>query len=103
VLTYGGARHGLIECSFVDDEQQFLAFHGSSGRLVLDTQAFTGGDDDASFVVDDAARTVRSDDPYQRMVETFASAVLGLAEWPRPAERSIEMLELIERIREATR
>jgi xylose dehydrogenase (NAD/NADP) len=37
-------------------------------------------------------------DPYQGMVEAFADAVLGVAEWPRPVERSIELLELLERI-----
>ncbi len=103
ILTFAGARHGLIECSFVDDEQQSLAFHGSTGRLVLENQAFTGGDDDARFRLDAASDTVRSNDPYLRMVEAFADAVLGITEWPRPVERSIEMLELIERIREATR
>lgn len=102
VLTYSDDRHGLIECSFIDDEQQFLAFHGSTGRLVLDNQAFTGGDDDAGVLVDDDPRTVRSHDPYQRMIEAFADAVLGRSEWLRPPQRSIEMLHLIERIREAT-
>jgi xylose dehydrogenase (NAD/NADP) len=42
--------------------------------------------------------TVEPGDPYQGMVEAFANAVLGIAEWPRPAERSIELLELLERI-----
>lgn len=102
VLSYDGERHGLIECSFVDDEQQFLAFHGSTGRLVLNNQAFTGGDDDAALLDNDAPRTVGSHDPYERMIEAFSDAVLGRAEWPRPPERSIEMLHLIERIREAT-
>lgn len=102
VLSYNGGRHGLIECSFVDDEQQFLAFHGSTGRLVLDNQAFTGGDDDAALVINNARHTVGSHDPYQAMIEAFSNAVLGRAEWPRPPERSIEILHLIERIREAT-
>lgn len=102
VLTFSGPRHGSVECSFIDDEQQFLAFHGSTGRLVLDNQAFTGGDDDARVLIDSASSTTRSNDPYLRMIETFAGALLGTAEWPRPIRRSVEMLELIERIREAT-
>ncbi len=32
------------------------------------------------------------------MIEAFADAVRGAAEWPRPVERSIELLELLERI-----
>ena len=36
--------------------------------------------------------------PYQGMIEAFANAVQGVTEWPRPVERSIELLELLERI-----
>lgn len=89
VLTWPGRRHGAIHCSFVDDEEQSLSITGSRARLVLDNQAFTGGDE--------------GDDPYLTMVATFADAVRGRAEWPRPIERSVEMLELIERVREAAR
>ena len=42
--------------------------------------------------------SVQPGDPYQAMIEAFASAVLGVAEWPRPIERSIELLELLDRI-----
>ena len=42
--------------------------------------------------------SVEPGDPYQGMVEAFADAVLGVAEWPRPVERSIELLGLLERI-----
>ena len=45
---------------------------------------------------------VEPGDPYQAMIEAFASAVRGSTEWPRPVERSIELLKLIERIRDAT-
>jgi len=42
--------------------------------------------------------SVEVGDPYQSMIEAFANAVLGKLEWPRPVERSIEMLGLLERI-----
>lgn len=90
VLTWPGRRHGAIQCSFVDEEEQSLSISGSAARLVLDNQAFTGGDDP-------------SDNPYAGMIDAFAAAVAGDAEWPRPVERSIEMLELIERIRTSAR
>jgi hypothetical protein len=32
------------------------------------------------------------------MIEAFADAVRGVAEWPRPVERSIELLGLLDRI-----
>lgn len=88
VLTWPGRRHASIHCSFVDDEQQSLTIRGTNATVKLDNQAYTGGDDD---------------DPYLGMVDAFADAVRGRAEWPRPVERSIEMLELIGRIRGATR
>ena len=42
--------------------------------------------------------TVPPGDPYRGMIEAFANAVRGVAEWPRPVERSIELLELLDRI-----
>ncbi len=42
--------------------------------------------------------SVAPGNPYQAMIEAFADAVRGTAEWPRPVERSIELLELLDRI-----
>jgi xylose dehydrogenase (NAD/NADP) len=42
--------------------------------------------------------TVPPGDPYRGMIEAFANAVRGVAEWPRPVERSIELLQLLDRI-----
>jgi D-xylose 1-dehydrogenase (NADP+, D-xylono-1,5-lactone-forming) len=57
-----------------------------------------GGDDKYLMSAD---YIVEPGDPYRAMVEAFAKAVRNDAEWPRPVERSIELLELIDRIREA--
>ncbi len=42
--------------------------------------------------------SVEPGDPYQGMIEAFADAALGVAKWPRPIERSIELLGLLEHI-----
>lgn len=123
MLEWPGERRGFITCSFVDDEFQQLAISGTHGTLAIATEAFTGGPRDAEYVhstqppielpagapapviAPDAVRTVevQANDSYQSMIETFADAVRGTAEWPRDIERSIEMLTLIEHIKEAAR
>ena len=45
--------------------------------------------------------SVEPDDPYRRMIDAFAAAVRGTRPWPRPVESSIELLELLNKIREA--
>jgi predicted dehydrogenase len=47
-----------------------------------------------------SVRVHDANDPYRTMIEAFADAVTGGPEWPHPVERSIEMLSLIERIRD---
>ena len=130
VLDWPGDRHGFVTCSFVDDEFQQLAIGGTRGSLAIPTEAFTGGMDEPAYVhsaqpsIDlpagvplsaddpdappppanpDAWHTIHVDanDSYRSMIEAFAAAVRGVAEWPRPVERSIEMLALVERIKEA--
>ena len=45
-------------------------------------------------------RTVSGEggDPYQAMVEAFGRAVRGLETWLRPADESVLLLELLDRI-----
>jgi len=123
-LVWSGGRQAQIVCSFVDDEHQQASFHSSDGMLMLERAAFTSGDELDHVIV----RTTRAHhpptvdlpahcepsslgdgstveqfsippgDPYQRMIEAFADAVRGRLEWPRPVERSIELLEVLERI-----
>lgn len=122
VLEWPDGRRGTISCSFVDDEFQHLAIDGTAGRLAIDTEAFTGGEGDTAYVHDThppshlAAApsplatpprvvTIESggNDSYRSMIDSFARAIRGEVEWPRPVERSIEMLALIERIKEVAR
>ena len=106
-LRWSDGRGASIRCSFIEDEAQYARFLGLGGRLSLDHAAFTSGHElDNQIVIDDGDPDaepliveVAPGNPYRKMVEAFAAAVLGEAEWPRPVERSIELLELLERIR----
>jgi len=108
-LAWADGRRAAIACSFIDDEAQTLTMTGADGIISVDREAFTGGADQPTFDVDVAGRPSQSitlseaNDPYRSMVEAFARAVRGEGEWPRPVERSIEMLQLIERIKDAAR
>jgi predicted dehydrogenase len=123
-LAWPGNRHLRILCSFVDEEHQQASFHSRDGMLMLERAAFTSGDDLDHVIVrridspepppvDLPAHAEQSQiegwgvvdqfsvepgDPYRAMIEAFAHAVRGTAEWPRPVERSIEVLELLQRI-----
>lgn len=106
----GGPRIANIRCSFVEDEVQCAEFVGSSGRLILTDAAFTSGHERDHLIGrthTDTPQPVSEDlevdpgDPYRGMIETFADAVDGVREWPRPPERSIELIHLLERIRDA--
>ncbi|MFK8026252.1 MAG: Gfo/Idh/MocA family protein [Ilumatobacter sp.] len=105
-LSWNDGRRATVTCSFVDDEAQILSVSGTAGTLSVRSEAFTGGADqrELDLEVDHVKKVVSiadANDPYRAMIEAFADAVTGAAEWPRPPERSIEMLELIERIRDA--
>ena len=106
-LVWADGRSASIHCSFVDDEAQILRVCGSAGHHVIAHEAFTGGVDADSFEQTlDEGETHRiavadPNDPYQSMVEEFADAVRGETQWPRPVERTIELLALIERVTRA--
>jgi xylose dehydrogenase (NAD/NADP) len=106
-LTWSDGRSASIRCSFVDAEAQTLDMFGSDGSIHIGSEAFTGAADDDTYRQKIGERShdvhVDANDSYRSMIEAFASAVRGEAEWPRPIERSIEMLTLIERIQEAAR
>lgn len=110
-LTWADGASASIRCSFVDDEAQTLHITGMGGMLDIVNEAFTGGVGADSYehigdVEDGHGHTVTladPNDPYQSMIEAFADAVRDEREWPRPVERSIEMLTLIEHIKEAAR
>jgi len=104
-LMWSGGQTARITCSFVDDEAQRLELVGSTGSLVLDGDAHTGGSAAIEIEHHTLAGTdmirVEPNDPYQAMVEAFASSLHGEAQWPRPVSDCIDLLELVERIRKA--
>jgi predicted dehydrogenase len=107
-VWWAGDRRATARCSFVEAEVQRLEYRGERGTIVLATDAHTGGA--AAEVIevvasDGAVSHVRvgAADPYQRMVEAFADAVRGRAEWPRPVERSVRMMRLLDSLLEAAR
>ena len=92
-----------LRCSFIDDEAQTLTIRGTLGTLELASEAHTGGVRAEVILHDHADGTdvirVVPTDPYQTMIETYARAVRGAREWPRPVERSLEMIRLLDRIK----
>jgi xylose dehydrogenase (NAD/NADP) len=106
-LTWAEGRSASIHCSFIDEETQTLQVSGVDGSMYISSEAFTGAaaDDTYRQTIGERMQDVHVDanDSYQSMIEAFASAVRDEREWPRPVERSIEMLTLIERIKEAAR
>lgn len=106
-LRWPGGRLARARCSFVDAEQQLLELVGTAGVLALDGDAHTGGRHATTIRHVDGAGvhhiSVEPDDPYRRMIDAFAEAVRGTQRWPRPVALSIEMLDLLTRIRDAAR
>lgn len=107
-LTWPSGQVARARVSFVQTEQQRLEIVGTTGRIVLDGDAHTGGpnakrirveSDPATSAAPEHSIDVEPGDPYLGMIDAFAAAVRGSQRWPRPVERSIDMLELLSQIR----
>ncbi|MDA3031434.1 MAG: Gfo/Idh/MocA family oxidoreductase [Actinomycetota bacterium] len=103
-LTWPGGQVARARVSFVDPQQQRLEIVGVTGRIVLDGDAHTGGLNAKVIRVESETSSehsieVEPGDPYLGMIDAFAAAVRGTQRWPRPVERSIDMLELLSQIR----
>ncbi len=106
-LVWEEARTATVRCSFVEPERQLLRIEGDQGTLEINGDAHTGGADpsEISLVNNQGVSrtlTIQTNNPYGEMLEAFADAVRGIREWPRPIERSVEMLHLIDQIRAET-
>lgn len=72
-LVWSDGRTADVRCSFVDDEAQRFEMVGSAGRIVVDGDAYTGGDS-GDFVLDvDAAEQL---DPVRCGDRSLAVPVL---------------------------
>ena len=80
-LDWADGRTASAICSFVDDEQQSLTITGDGGTIELTDEPHTGGD------------------PYRPMIAAFVAALRGTTPWPRPRQQTIELIELIDRVR----
>ncbi|MEM9745235.1 MAG: Gfo/Idh/MocA family oxidoreductase [Actinomycetota bacterium] len=123
-LSWDDGRTADVVCSFVDDESQRFELVGESGRIVVDGDAYTGGPSGVfEIAVDDPAQLeavpdrddveaveqltdrhwrldAGANDPYLAMVDAFGAAVSGTAEWPRPIDDAINLLDLLDHIAE---
>ncbi len=102
-LEWEGGRRCTIRCSFVAEEAQTISIRGSQGALELTSDAHTGGGGAETILHRHVAGSdminVIPSDPYQAMIEIYAEAIRGVREWPRPIERSLEMIRLLDRIK----
>ena len=104
-LNWGDRRTATIRCSFAEEEQQSLRISGAKSSLVIDGDVHTGGADPSLIRLipaDGSPPTITAstvNNPYVAMLEAFADAVRGLAEWPRPLAESTAMLGLLDNIR----
>ncbi len=111
-LAWDERRVAVGRCSFIEPEQQSIVIDCERGVIHSVNQAHTGGDRAVSFgwsgITTDRTEEqhtveIPNNDPYRTMIERFCNAVRGQREWPRPIPRTIEMMELIDRIRGAHR
>lgn len=107
-LTWPTGQVARARVSFVDTEQQRLEIVGATGRIILDGDAHTGGRNAKRIRIEsdtepECSIDVEPGDPYLGMIDTFAAAVRGTHRWPRPVDRSIDMLELFSQIRTSAR
>jgi len=103
---WGGGRTASALVSFELPERQNLEIVGTSGRVVVDGPAFTGGAAASSFErydVDGSLTVVVApgNDPYLAMVDAFARAVRGGASWPRPIGDVVALATLLDRLASA--
>ena len=104
-LEWVDGRQARIRCSFVDPEEQRIEIVGTEGAIVVGNEAHTGGGDSFEIIRPDGRidRTqVAPGNPYLGMVEAFAATVRDEQPWPRPTTDTIELMTLVDHIRQAT-
>ena len=83
-------------CSFEMTERQLLEIRGTAGTISV-PHAYTPSIEDDHYTVEhaDGSRdriVTGGADPYRHMLETFASACRGQAEWPRGQAATLAMV-----------
>jgi len=104
-LDFGDGFTAAIECSFEAPERQGLEVVGTEAAVSME-RAFTPGPGDTGFTLrarDGSSRLVEcgGGDPYRGMVDHMAAVVRGGSALRRPPAASVELLQLVERLRAA--
>ena len=105
---WGDGRTASALMSFELPERQLLELAGTDGRLRVDDRAFTGGAGATALELvrpDGSVEALATpeDDPYERMVSAFASAVRGVEPWPRQAAEVVALSRLLDRVAASSR
>ena len=105
---WDASRTASILVSFELPECQRLEVVGTSGRMVAEGSAFTGGPLATSYAFeasngDTSPVPVVGNDPYLHMLDAFADAVRSRRPWPRSPAETVAMACLLDRVRQAGR
>jgi len=104
-LDFGQGFSATVAASFEAPERQHLELAGTTATALVDGPFAAGAPGHRGQVLHDDGRVEDlagpDDDPYRRMVEHFDDVVRGRAEPVRPASKSVELLGLVDRLREA--
>ena len=104
-LDFGAGATGVFTASFEAPERQHLELTGTSATVLVDDAfaAGAGGQRGRLLHADGRIEELAGadDDPYRRMVEHFDGVVRGQVEAIRPPSASVELLGVVDRLREA--
>ena len=105
-LDFGTGFTATVACSIETAQHQSLEVHGTEGSIFVE-RAFTPGADDTGF---DLARNgtlerleIPGADPYRGMVDHVAAVLRDSADLRHPPARSVEVLVLVDRLRDAAK
>jgi predicted dehydrogenase len=91
--------------SFQAPERQHLELVGTAATAVVDDAFAAGAAGQRGRVLHEDGRVEElagpEEDPYRRMVEHFDAVVRGGADLLRPPSASVELLSVLDRLREA--
>jgi len=104
-LDFGHGFTASFATSFEAPERQQMELVGTVATALIDDAFAAGPQGQHGTLVDNdggvKALAGPDDDPYRLMVEHFAEVVRGRATSLRPPSKSVELLGLLDRLREA--
>jgi len=104
-LDFGQGFTACFAASFEAPERQHLELVGTRATALVDGAFAAGAPGHRGQVLDDNGRVEDlagpDDDPYRRMVEHFDAVVRSRVDPVRPPSKSVELLRVVDRLREA--